>query len=179
MPKEFVAYVVPILIVGLVLWRASRAMKGRSVTLSRLWIRPTIIAVLMAVAFATSPLPDGIALAIFLAAAAVGLGVGYLLASHQTLAIDPASGRITSHMSPVGTVLFIGLFAARYGFRIMTTGVDEVPGRFGAHSGQIMLYTDAGLVFLLALVSAQAWETWRRMRPLLAEHAANRAKAPE
>ena len=175
MLKQYLPYVAPLLVLALVMWRMSRAMKGRPVKPSRLWIRPAIIAVFMATALATSPLPNLNGLSLSALAAAVGIGVGYLLARHQAFSLDPATGVITSMTSPFGVILFVGLFAARYVFRTLMTG-GQAPGKVAAHSAQIALYTDVGLLFLLGLVCAQAWEIWRRTKPLLVEHAARSAK---
>jgi hypothetical protein len=102
------------------------------------------------------------------------VGLGYVLASHQTLTIDSATGTITSKMSPVGIVLFLGLFAVRYAARSVMIGA--APDQAFTHqSPNLMLYTDAGLIFVLGLVAAQAWETWRRAKPLLDGHAAEKA----
>jgi hypothetical protein len=170
MLKQYLPYIVPLLVLAMVLWRMSKAMNGRPVKPSRLWIRPAVIAVFMAAALATSPLPNPIGLELLALAAAIGIGAGYLLARHQAFTLDPATGVITSKTSPFGVVLFVGLFAARYAFRMMMNG-GQTPGKLVAHSAQIALYTDAGLLFLLGLVCAQAWEIWRRTRPLLAQHA--------
>jgi hypothetical protein len=170
MSKEIVNYLVPVLVMGILFWRLSRQKNGRRVKPSRLWIRPAVIALFLAAALLTTPLPDALGLAIYAASAAAGLGIGYLLARHQTLTLDPETGRITSKMSPVGIALFGGLFMARYVFRMVMTG-GQAPDKLAEHSAQIMLYTDAGLFFVLAMVAAQAWEIWRRTRPLLKEHA--------
>lgn len=175
MLKTLLPYLAPLLVIGMVLWRSTKAMKGRPVKPSRLWIRPVIIAVLMAVPLATSPAPGLLGLVLWIGTVLAGAGLGYLMARHQHFTLDPATGAITSRMSPVGTALFLGLFAARYAFRLATTG-GQVPDKLTAHSGQIMVYTDAGLLFVLAMVSAQAWETWRRTKPLLDEHAARNGK---
>jgi hypothetical protein len=134
-----------------------------------------MIAVFMAAALATSALPNLIGLALLALAAAVGIGVGYLLARHQAFSLDPATGVITSKTSPFGVILFVGLFAARYVFRMLMAG-GQAPGKVVAHSAQIALYTDAGLLFLLGMVCAQAWEIWRRTKPLVVEHAARLAE---
>jgi hypothetical protein len=177
MLKQYLPYIAPLLVLALVMWRMSRAMKGRKVKPSRLWIRPAIIAVFMAAALATSALPDLLGLGVLALAAAVGVGVGYLLAGHQAFSLDPATGVITSKTSPFGVILFVGLFAARYLFRMLLAG-GQAPGKVAAHSAQIALYPDAGLLFLLGMVCAQAWEIWRRVKPLLAEQAARRAAEP-
>ena len=176
MPKDIFTYLGPLLIVAIVAWRMSRSMKGRPVKPSRLWIRPALIGVLMAAAMAGSTLPSLFGVGLFVLAAAAGVGLGYLLARHQAFTLDPVNGTITARTSPFGVILFVLLFAGRFYFNTVVRG-GQAPGKLMAHSAQITLYTDVGLIFLLALVSAQAWEIWRRTRPLVAEHAARTAKA--
>ncbi|MDE2265826.1 MAG: DUF1453 family protein [Alphaproteobacteria bacterium] len=175
MLKQIAPYIGPLIILAVLAWRSSRAMKGRAVKPWQLWIRPALISLFMAVALASAPLPNLFGLALYVVAAAAGLGLGYLLARHQELTLDPVSHKIISKTSPIGVILFIALFAARYAFKMMVSG-GRAPDKLMAHSGQIALYTDVGLLFLLALVSAQAWEIWRRTRPLVAEKAARLAK---
>lgn len=177
MSKEIASYLFPLAVVGLVVWRVIRQSRGRPLNPSRLWVRPAMLALFLALAFLHPPVLTPLSGIIFGAAVATGVVLGYVLASHQQLSLDPATGRITSTMSPIGTALFIGLFALRYVFRIIVTG-GQAPDRMIAHSNQVLTYTDAGLLFLLALVSAQAWEIRRRIKPLLAESAAKKAQNP-
>ncbi len=177
MLKQYLPYLAPLLVLVMIGFRMRRSMKGRPVKPSQLWIRPTFIAVFMVVALATSSLPSLTGLALFALAAVLGVGVGYLLARHQALTLDPATGVITSKTSPLGVVLFVGLFGGRYFFRTAVAG-GQAPGTVAAHSTQIMLYTEIGLLFVLGIVCAQAWEIWRRTRPLVAEHAALTAAKP-
>jgi len=178
MLKQLVPYIVSVLVFALLAWRMSRNARGRALNPSRLWIRPAILAALLALSFLHPPQITVIALGELAAAAAAGGLFGYVLASHQALTLDPATGRITSRMSPIGVVLFLCLFAARFVFRMLVTGGDA-PEKVMAHSDQIQFYTDVGLIFVLALVGAQAWELWRRTRPMLAEHAARQPEPGE
>ncbi len=174
MLKQIAPFIGPLVIVLVLMWRMSRSMKGRPVKRSLLWIRPTLIAVFMVPVFASSALPSWLWLAVFALAAVLGVVLGYFLALHQEFALDPVKGTIMSKTSPIGVFLFVGLFAARFAFRYFMNG-GLVPDKVAAHSTQITSSTDAGLLFLLGLVCAQAWEIWRRTRPLVAEHVSGRA----
>jgi hypothetical protein len=177
MLRQFAPYIFPIVLVALMAWRMTRQANGRPLNPTRLWVRPTILAVFLALAFLHPPVVTPITLVAFVAAAAVGGVLGFVLASHQTLSVDVTTGKIMSKMSPVGTALFLALFVARYLMRMMVTG-GQAPDEMVEHSDQIMAYTDAGLLFVVALVSAQAWELWRRTRPLVAEQATRKAEIP-
>jgi len=172
--KQLAPYLAPLLALALVAWRMSRHSAGRPLNPSRLWIRPAILTLLLATTFLHPPAIGVVTLTAFAAAIAVGGVLGFVLAGHQALRLDPATGKITSKMSRVGMALFLGLFVARYAVRMLVVG-GQAPDKLMAHSAQITTYTDIGLFFVLALVGAQSWELWRRTRPMLAEHAARRA----
>ena len=172
--KQLVPYIAPVIALGILAWRMSRQSAGRPLRPSRLWIRPAILAALLALTFIHPPPITLIALGAFAAAGAAGALFGFVLASHQALSIDPATGKITSKMSPIGMILFLALFAGRYVFRMLVLG-GTAPDKMMAHSAEIQLYTDVLLFFVLTLVCAQAWELWRRTRLMLAEHAARLA----
>lgn len=176
MPKEIATYLIPIVVMAIVAFRMIRQNQGRPVKPSRLWVRPAILAVLLTLTFLHPPAVTLFSVTIFTVAAVTGVVLGYVLASHQHLTIDPATGKITSKMSPIGIALFVGLFALRYAFRMVTLG-GQAPDRLMAHSDQVLLWTDAGLLFVLGLVSAQAWEIWRRAKPLVDGHAAKKAES--
>ena len=175
MLKQILPTVISLSIVAVVLfYRMRKAGKGRPLKPNRLWIRPAILVVVATgVVCLQPPAITPVFLAIMAASAVVGVGVGYLLARHQHLTVDAATGAITSKLSPLGMALFIALFAMRYVVRFMAVGT---PDQAAAHSPQMLLYTDAALLFAVGLMAAQAWETWRRARALLAETA---PKKPE
>lgn len=174
MPRELIPYIAPVIVLVLVGWRMFRNARGRPIKPKMLWIRPAILIIFLGLSFLHPPAITPLSLAVFGASALVGAGLGYVLASHQTLTIDSASGTITSKMSPLGSLLFLALFALRFALRTAVTGGD--PSQSFAHPSQsLLLFTDAGLVFVFCLVAAQAWETWRRAKPLLDGHAAQKA----
>ncbi|MDR3528379.1 MAG: DUF1453 family protein [Rhizomicrobium sp.] len=175
MSKELIPYIVPVLVLALVSWRLYRNAGGRPIKPQMLWLRPAILVVFLGLSFLHPPVITPFSLAVFAVAAMLGIGFGYVLASHQTLTIDQATGTITSKMSPVGIVLFLGLFALRFAMRTAMTGGQ--PGQGATHqSATVLMYTEVGLIFVLGLVAAQAWETWRRAKPLLDGHAAGKAQ---
>lgn len=167
MLQQFAPYLFPVLIMALVLWRMRKASRGRPLKPSRLWIRPVILSVFAALAFIHPAPITPVSLAIFVSCIAAGIGLGYLSARHQQLTLDPASGAITSKLSPIGMALFLAIFASRYVVRLVIEG-GQPPKPFAPPSSGALLYTDAALLFALGLVAAQAWETWRRAKALTA-----------
>jgi hypothetical protein len=167
MLKQIAPYIGPILVMAIVFWRMRRATQGRPLKPNRLWIRPAILSLFAALAFIHPAPITPLTVAIFVASAAAGVGLGYVLAAHQHLTLDRASGAITSKLSPVGMALFVGLFGARYVVRLWVEG-GQPPQAFTQPNSAVLTYTDAALLFALGLVASQAWETWRRAKALLA-----------
>lgn len=176
-PKDLLPFLAPALILVLVARRFFRAQKPQRIRPNRLWIGPVIVALPMALVLWTAPRTDLLAVALFAVALAVGLGFGYLRALHQTFSIEPETGNVMSQASPIGMVIFIGIFALRYMLNSwMHQGTSPVAGK--PPSPELLLYTDAMLFFAFGMVSATAWEVWRRTRPLVIEHRASAAANP-
>jgi hypothetical protein len=108
---------------------------------------------------------------LFVLGAAAGAVVGYLRALHQEFSIEPETGNVMSKSTPLGSILFLGLFVVRFGLSYWFRG-GAAPGALQTRSAEIVLYTDTMLFFAFAMVSVSAWEVWRRTRPLLALHKA-------
>lgn len=170
MEKQYLPFVIPVLVFALILWRNSR---GRKVRVRAMWIRPLIILVLTVGTLAASPMPGIIALAGFVIAVIAGAGAGYLRARHQEFSIDPATGTITSKATQLGTIIIGALFALRFGLKMI---FPQPAMHQGSHvTADAVAWTDAALIFTAAMIVTSAIEIWRRTRPLLAEHAARTA----
>lgn len=165
MVRQIAPYLGPILVLALVFWRMRRATQGRPLKPERLWIRPAMLAVFALMAFIHPAPITPLSTAIFIVSAVAGIGLGYLSARHQQLTLDPATGAITSKLSPIGMALFLAIFASRYVVRLVVEG-GQPPQAFTHPSSGVLTYTDAALLFALGLVAAQAWEIWRRARAL-------------
>jgi hypothetical protein len=170
MLKEFAPYIVPLLIVALIVRRGSRATRVRP---GRMWIRPAIFILVAGTALLAAPMPGLLVIGGFIVAALVGGGLGYLRASHLHLTIDPQTGQVSSQATTIGTALVGVLFAARFGIKIAFPQLST-PGH--GHAGaEIVQWGNGMLIFMVAMLIAQAIWIWRRTRPLLAEHAARTA----
>jgi hypothetical protein len=166
MPQQLMPYLMPVLVMGLVVWRLRKQSQGRPLKPNRLWVRPAMLALFALLAFIHPAPITPLSLAIFVVCAAAGIGLGYLSARHQNLTLDPDTGAITSKMSPIGMALFVAIFASRYVVRVVVEG-GQPPQAFRHPSSSALTYTDAALLFALGLVAAQSWEIWRRARVLL------------
>jgi hypothetical protein len=170
--NQFLPYLGPALIVILIGRRLLRAQKPSRVRPNLLWIQPAILLVGMIFLFAATRLQlSAFAIAIFAVAAVAGAAVGYFRALHQEFSIEPETGNVMSKATPLGSMLFLGIFLVRYVMNYMMRGGQQTDM---AHppSANVLLYTDATLFFAFAMVAATAFEIWRRTRPIVAEHKA-------
>jgi len=170
--KDIAPFIAPLIVVALVARRLIGQPKLRRVRPNRLWIGPVYIAAAMALVLATSPAPGVLGIALFAGAALIGAVVGYFRALHQEFSIEPETGNVMSKASPIGTIIFLGVFLMRYALNWWMNGGAA---RDLSHppSPALLTYTDAMLFFAFAMVAATAWETWRRTRPLVVEHRAS------
>jgi hypothetical protein len=176
--QQVVPYLIPILAVAVVAARAWRAQKPQPVKPSRLWIRPVVLAVFLVLALSTAPMPDLVGIALFAGAGVAGLGAGYLRALHQEFSIDPETGAVMSKATPLGSALFGVVLVLRFMLKTWMNGGVQTQVTTVAKGAHLLLYSDAMLIFLIAMVGASAWEVWRRTRPLIAAHKAAKAALP-
>jgi hypothetical protein len=169
MMNEFVRYIVPLLIVAvLIVRRSGRAQKVRP---GRMWIRPVILLLMAVTALAAGPMPGLLMIAAFVVAAGLGAGLGYLMAHHQHLSIDTDTGHILSRSTTIGTLLILGLFAIRFGAKLVFPELAN-PGHAGQ---QVTQATDGMLIFTVSVLISQSIALFNRTRPLVADHAARKA----
>lgn len=166
--KDIAPFIAPVVVVLLVARRLIGRPKLQRVRPNRLWIGPAYIAVAMVLVMWTAPPKAGLlAVALFTGAALIGGVIGYLRALHQAFSIDAETGEIMSKASPIGTLIFLGVFVVRYVLSYWVRG-GAAPDMMTPPSPEVLLYTDAMLFFAFAMVTASAWEIWRRTRPLIA-----------
>jgi len=170
--NQYLQYIGPAIVVIVIARRLLRAPQARRIRPGLLWIQPAILLAGMIALFAATPVQlSPLSLAIFVVAAIAGGTVGYFRALHQEFSIDPETGNVMSKATPLGSVLFLGIFIVRF---VMNTWMKDGQQTDMAHppSANVLLYTDATLFFAFAMVAATAWEIWRRTRPIVAEHKA-------
>lgn len=172
--KDIAPYILPLVIVLIVARRIVMAQRLQRVRTGRLWVMPAYLALVMWFILRITPMPGPVGIAIFAVAALAGLGAGYMRALHQEFSIDPETGNVMSKASPIGSILFIAIFLVRFGLNFWMNG-GVTPSMTHHPDPRIFVYTDAMLFFAFAMVSASAWEVWRRTRPLVAEHRSSQA----
>jgi hypothetical protein len=153
--------VIPLVVIGLVILRNSRA---RRLRIETLWIAPVMIVAMIGLSLSAEGLPSPLGLAVDVAGVAIGAVIGWWRARFTHIDIDPESHQLTSRASPLGMLIILGVFALRYGLRMYAAGGA---GQYG------LLATDALLVMTVGLVCAQRLEIFTRASRLLAEHRAS------
>ncbi|HVU21055.1 MAG TPA: hypothetical protein VHE09_10015 [Rhizomicrobium sp.] len=170
--SQYLQYIGPAIVVIVIARRLLRAQEPRRVRPGLLWIQPAILLAGMIALFAATPVQlSPLSLAIFATGAIAGAAVGYFRALHQEFSVDPQTGNVMSKATPLGSLLFLGIFIVRFAMNTWMKGGQQVDMRHPPNA-TVMLYTDATLFFAFAMVAATAWEVWRRTRPVVAEHKA-------
>jgi mannose/fructose/N-acetylgalactosamine-specific phosphotransferase system component IID len=176
---KLLPYLGPLLIIALVAWRLIKN-APRKVKSNRLFVMPLVLALAMFFTLKQSPAPGVVWLLIFLAAALIGAGAGYLNGRHREFTLDAESGEIMSRATPVGTIIFAALFAARFGLKLafpqLNAGQAYGPQATAVHPAvSVISWTEAGLVFSTAMIFATAFTTWFRTRHLAEQRRARSA----
>lgn len=174
--NHLLPYLAPVLVVFFLARRLIRN-APRKVKVGRLFILPTIIALGVVGTFAASPVPAPIWIAGFAVALALGAGVGFLTTHHQEFAIDQ-DGDVTARATPIGSLLVLAFFAARFGLKYFMAGGNPYAPAIHANAN-VLGWADAGLMFSTGLVFARALTTWVHARPLIESHKAQKAMAAE
>jgi hypothetical protein len=176
--NQYLQYIGPAIVVIVIARRLLRAQEPRRIRPGLLWIQPAILLAAMIALFAATPVQlSPMSLAIFGAGAVAGAAVGYFRALHQEFSVDPETGNVMSKATPLGSLLFLGIFVVRFAMNTWMKGGQQTDMRHPP-SANVMLYTDATLFFAFAMVAATAWEIWRRTRPVVAEHKASQLAPP-
>ena len=152
--------VVPLVAIGLVILRNSRA---RRLRIETLWIMPVVILALVGLSFASQGVPTPMMLALDIAALLVGAALGWWRARFTHISVDPGTHQLTSRASPIGMLVILGIFAIRYAVRLYA------PEGASALGLPAIAIADALLIITVGLVCAQRLELALRATRLLAE----------
>ncbi len=153
--------------VAIVIWRNRRPQK---LQMERLWVRPTLFALIIAASLAASPAPlTAVSIGLFFISMAVGAGLGWQRGRFMRIEVDPETHAVTSRASVVGVVFIVVILAIR-----MVLRESALQGRVSLGVPAIAI-TDALLLLLGAMIITQNLEMWLRARGLL--EAARSAKS--
>jgi len=152
--------VVPLLAIGLVILRNSRARRLRVETL---WIMPVVILALVGLSLTSQGMPSPMMLGLDIAALVVGATLGWWRARFTHISVDPATHQLTSRASPVGMLVILAIFALRYAVRLYA------PQGASSLGVSAVAVADALLIITVGLVCAQRLELALRATRLLSE----------
>jgi len=178
--NQFAPYIAPALALFFIFRRGA---KSRRVKLNSLWRYPIVIALLCVATFAGKPFPDLLSLAMFAVAIPAGAALGWFSAQHVELTMDAQTGTIMSKPTPFGTALTAGAFIMRFAVEYLVKGGPGNGAPAAAlnvpHTGALVGFSEALLLFVAARGLASTWHMWIRTRPLLAAHKAAQIAKPE
>lgn len=151
-------YLVPLIVVALVAWRATRT---RTLRVERMWIMPALILLGVGLSLRAQGAPTPLLLTAEAIALVVGGALGWWRGRTTTISVDPATHALTSRASPIGLALIAALFVIRFGLR------DYAAGHAAQWHVTPIQVADVFLLFAVGLVCAQRVEMWIRARRLL------------
>lgn len=150
-------YGITALVVGLILaLRIRRMSRARPLTLERLWIVPSLYALLVASLFVQAQ-PSLRGWALCAGALVVGAGLGWQRGKLMQLSVDPATHQLNQKASIGGLLFIVVLIAIKL--------VGQAEG--SALHLDVMLLTQAFATMALGLFSAMRVEMYLRGRRLL------------
>jgi hypothetical protein len=156
--------IAPLLVAALVLRRAMRAQKPRTVRTTRLWIFPGLLVFVTVMSLWHEGFPGVLVGLVFLAAAAAGAAIGWFRVHTLEFSLDAESGQVSARATQLGALLIVGLIGLRY-------LADYAIKTFGLSAGANVIHaTDATLLFSTSMLVARSVHTWIRAQALIAAH---------
>jgi len=156
--------IAPLLVGALVLRRAMRAQKPRTVRMTRLWIFPGLLACVTLMSLWHEGVPGFLVALVLLAAAAAGGAIGWFRVHTLEFSLDAESGQVSARATQLGALLIVGLIALRYlaDYAVKTLGLSA--------GAKLIHATDATLLFSTSMLVARSIHTWIKARALIATH---------
>ena len=155
-------YLLPIGIAVIVI--VLRNSRPRRLQIERLWVLPAIYLVMTISALAAAPPPvTPVSIGLLVLGFLIGAGLGWQRARFTEIHIHPETHDLTSRSSPIGIIFIFAILVLRYG----------AAGYLRAHPQTlgipVVAIGEALLVMVVATLSAQRLEIWRRASLMLAE----------
>ena len=161
-PSQTFAPMVMVAIVLLVL--VLRNQRARPLRVELLWIRPVILLALFGFGALREPIaPTPLNLAILIAGAAVGAGLGWQRGRFMRIEVDSDTHAVTSQTSVLGIVLILGVLLLRV-LAVTAMRQDAATLPISPTVG-----SDALIALVIAMFATQGMEMWIRARRLLAQ----------
>ena len=157
-PSGFLPLLVPVIFIGIALFRGSQA---RSLVVERLWVAPTIIIAMIGLAISQTPPTGPLGIALDVLAIGAGAALGWWRGRLTNITVNPQTHALTSKASAVGMIFILVVFAARYLLRMYASESAQF-----LHAS-INDISDAVLLLAVGIVCIQRLEMWIRARRLL------------
>ena len=161
MRPELLQYLIPVLVIGLVMFLRLRAMgKARPLRLERLWIVP-ILYLALAIFLFWEMTPHGLGWLWAGLAFVVGSAIGWYRGAAMKISVDPETHALNQVASPLALLVIVVLIGLRYAIRAgaaYEAGIGNV---------DVALITDCLVAMALGLLSMTRLEMYLRGSRLL------------
>ena len=163
MHPELLQYLIPVLVIGLVLFLRLRAMgKARPLRVERLWIVPAVYLALALFLF-WEMTPHGLGWLWAGLAFVLGSVIGWYRGKAMKIHVDPETHALNQTASPLAFLVILGLIALRYAIRA------GAAYEAGLGNVDVPLITDCLVAMALGLLSMTRLEMYLRGSRLLGE----------
>jgi hypothetical protein len=160
---QLAPYIVPLLVAAIILRRAMRAQKPRTVRLQRLWIFPALLLFVTLNSLWHEGFPGFVVVIVFAVVAIAGTAIGWFRVHTLEFSLDE-DGKVSARATQLGALLIVGLIGLRY---LAEFGIKQ----FGLDAGARLVHaSDATLIFSTSMLLARGVHTWIKARALIAAH---------
>jgi hypothetical protein len=160
---QLAPYIVPLLVAAIILRRAMRAQKPRTVRLQRLWIFPALLLFVTLNSLLHEGFPGFVVVIVFAVVAIAGTAIGWFRVHTLEFSLDE-DGKVSARATQLGALLIVGLIGLRY---LAEFGIKQ----FGLDAGARLVHaSDATLIFSTSMLLARGVHTWIKARALIAAH---------
>jgi hypothetical protein len=140
-----------------------RNLRPRRLQIERLWLLPAIYLVGLVSALAAAPPPiTPVSIGLLIAGFLIGAVLGWQRARFTVIDVHPETHDLTSRASPIGIIFIFAILLLRVGARSFLAAPPDF-----LHLPVIAI-GDALLVMVIATLTAQRLEIWRRASQMLA-----------
>jgi hypothetical protein len=165
-PPQYLQFLPFLIILPILYFRLRRMAKTQALKLGQLWIRPTIFIALAALVLLmpardSQPLQAGDVTWLLLAAV-LGAAAGWQWGRTTQLHLHPENGTLMQKGSVAGIMVFLVLLLLRLGLR---TGLGLEAGAWNIN---MLLVTDASIIFSALLFAVRGLEIFLRARRIMA-----------
>ena len=139
-----------VVVVGLRIWRSTREQRFQPGTM---WLVPGIFAVFTLAFIVIERYTSALVIVFMVVALAIGVAIGMYQGTHTTVRVDHTAHAMFVKISPLGSLIFVGVLVLRVAVRYATGGMAAATNATATPAAPIV-HSTAGLISLLLLVLA-------------------------